>query len=463
MRPSALLVLLGVLGFNVGLAACSSTPPPTNFRSFAGNDAGGSGNASAGGANGTGSTGSGGTGTGSTGSGGTAGAGSDRGPTPAQPGVSFPFPQNRQSTRCSYPNYRHSDVRAAYDKWKADTVTSAGAGGHLRIRRLANDPGLEQGSTVSEGIAYGMLLAVYMNDQPLFDELWKYERLWLGQFGLMDWYINAAGTDRLGTGAASDADEDMAWALLMAERQWGGSGSLGDTYANIARDQINLIWLHEIHEGKLLKPGDQWGDWDTVNISYFAPSYYRVFATATGNAGWNDVVQTVYDTLANSLNAANGNTTNGLVPAWCTSNGVPNPNVFAGAPTHYQYDSCRTPFRIGLDWCLNGDLRASAYVMKTSQFFSFRTAAGIVDGYNLDGSPRPAHASGQSAAFVGPVAVGAMADGAHASLMNEGYSRVATLNLLVGGEYYDESWTALSLLMMSGNFLDYTQEVPFAP
>ena len=33
-------------------------------------------------------------------------------------------------------------------------------------------------------------------------------------------------------------------------------------------------------------------------------------------------------------------------------------------------------------------------------------------------------------------------------------------NLLVGGDYYDESWTVLSLLMLTGNFLDYTAMSP---
>ena len=28
--------------------------------------------------------------------------------------------------------------------------------------------------TVSEGIGYGMLIGVYMNDQPMFDKLWAY-------------------------------------------------------------------------------------------------------------------------------------------------------------------------------------------------------------------------------------------------------------------------------------------------
>ena len=31
-----------------------------------------------------------------------------------------------------------------------------------------------------------------------------------------------------------------------------------------------------------------------------------------------------------------------------------------------------------------------------------------------------------------------------------------TERLVVGGLYYDESWTVLSLLMLTGNFLDYT-------
>jgi hypothetical protein len=127
-------------------------------------------------------------------SGGAGAAGSpDLGPTPAMPGVNFPFPQNRLSSNCRYPAFRNSDVRAAYEWWKKDTVTADGAGGHLRVKRTPTDGGTPPAaSTVSEGIGYGMLIAVYMNDQPLFDELWKYEQLWLNKNGLMDWNIDAA-------------------------------------------------------------------------------------------------------------------------------------------------------------------------------------------------------------------------------------------------------------------------------
>ncbi|MET0791221.1 MAG: glycosyl hydrolase family 8 [Polyangiaceae bacterium] len=388
------------------------------------------------------------------------------GPTKSTATAKFPFPQNRFSSNCRYPAFHNNDVRAAYQWWKTDMVTADGAGGHLRVKRTPTDTGLDMGSTVSEGIGYGMLIAVYMDDQPLFDELWKYEQQWLSKFGLMDWYIDAAGSKRLGEGAASDADEDMAFALLMADRQWGGQGSLDKSYLDVAKDQIQKMWDHEVHESKLLKPGDSWDlpdPWKLVNVSYFAPSYYRAFAAASGNAGWNDVVSTAYDTLENSLNDQNGNKNNGLVPAWSTSDGAPTNAAFANAPTNYQYDSCRTPFRVGIDYCINGEARAKAYVAKTSQFFAGIGAAQIVDGYGLDGSPQASHTPGQSAAFVGPVTVGAMSDPTFSTLLEQGYAAVATRSLLVGGEYYDGSWTMISLLMLSGNFLDYTKEQPLSP
>jgi endo-1,4-beta-D-glucanase Y len=243
----------------------------------------------------------------------------------------------------------------------------------------------------------------------------------------------------------------MAFALVMADRQWGGQGTLDRTYLDYAKDQIQRFWDHEIFESKLARAGDHWGDWNNVNISYFAPAHYRVFAQIDGNgAGWDAVLKTVYDTMDNALNVTNGNLNNGLVPAWCTSQGVP------GSPGNYQYDSCRTPFRIALDWCFFGEARARAYVAKTSAFFSSVGARDIVDGYDLDGTPRAAHPGQLSAAFIGPAAVGAMNSEAYRTLLDEGYQAVATDNLLAGGDYYEESWTVLSLLMLTGNFLDYT-------
>jgi len=86
-------------------------------------------------------------------------------------------------------------------------------------------------------------------------------------------------------------------------------------------------------------------------------------------------------------------------------------------------------------------------------------AANIVDGYDLDGTPHPqfASAANQSAAFVGPAGVGAMAIPGYAMLRDQAYARVATLNLFAGSQYYNESWTVLSLAMMTGLFDDTTR------
>ncbi len=379
------------------------------------------------------------------------------GPTPATATARFPFPQNRV-THCQRPQgISNADVLRAFETWQTATVTGEGAGGALRVRRLPSDPNLELGSTVSEGIAYGLLIAVYMDQQELFDQLWRYEQQWLDDRGLMHWYINAAGTEVLGSGAASDADEDMAFALIMADRQWGGNGSLDQSYHDIAQDMVRKVWENEIIDGKGLIPGDGWGSWDLMNISYFAPSHYRTFARFSENMGWNDVANTSYDVLEASLQPEHGNSENGLVPAWSTGDGTPVGDAFEDkpSPTHYQYDSCRTPFRVGLDYCFYQHERAAQYLAKTSAFFAGIGAESMTDGYELDGRPRPEF-GGHSAAFIGTAAVGALFDAAYMSFARDAYELVRTRNSLVGGEYYDLSWTVLSLLAMTGNLLDYT-------
>ncbi len=386
-----------------------------------------------------------------------------RGPTPPTPTTQFPFPQNRQSSHCAYPTrYDNDDVQAAYAQWKADLVVSAGSNGEFRVQRTSTD-GTDTcrplGSTVSEGIGYGMLIAVYMDDQALFDGLWLFEQENLDPNGLMNWAPEGSGPSC--QGGATDADEDMAFALAMADKQWGGQGKLSKSYTQSATDQITKIWDTEIFNYKFLRAGD--GTWATnanLNPSYFAPAYYRVFATLDPNNGpapkddWNGAIDQAYASISDSLN--NGNASNGLVPGWCddsnAGNCTPGPG---GQPGNYQYDACRTPFRIGLDWCWNGETRAQSYVGKTSSFFSGVGAANIADGYALDGTPQPAHAGQLSAAFIGPAAVGAMNGSSYQTFLDSAYGEVATGKLLAGGAYYEESWTVMALLMMSGNFLDY--------
>ncbi len=357
-------------------------------------------------------------------------------------GAKFPYPQGHASAHCTFPLYSTDVVATAYTNWK----TKFFQGGRVIRPENSND-------TVSEGIAYGMLIAVYMNDQPMFDALWTYAQSKRDGNGLMNWHLDSNG-GTLDGGGATDADEDMAYALLMAGAQWGG------TYNASAVTLINAIWDKEVESGSnVLKPGDNFGGSSQTNPSYFAPAYYRTFAKATPAHDWAAVVESSYTILA----AASG--ANGLVPNWVSSSGagVDGPGNDSNGQ-YYGYDACRTPFRIALDYCETGEPRAKAYLDKLVTFMN--TAGGtrlvmLKDGYTSAGANPPGTLGDYAAgmAFYAPVGVAAMsgghdavASGVYLSLViNTSKSTSTTFS------YFHGSWGVLSLLAMSGNYWDMTQ------
>lgn len=376
----------------------------------------------------------------------------------------FPFPQNLRLDGCIYPAQADAeDARRAFLRFREDIVTADGARGFLRTRRPDTPDGVPN-STVSEGIAYGMIIAVAFDDQPLFDAFWQYACCFLNDNGLMSWYIAPDGSEALGRGGATDSDEDMAWALVMAHRQWGGRGSLAESYLSHAQRQIDRLWQFEVDhdrfEGMLL-PGDEWRGQNVFNPSYFAPHQYRLFGEVSGNrAGFGQVIERGYAIIESSLNAVSGNQENGLVPAWCDASGSP-VEAFPGAMTNYQTDSARLPFRLGQDFAYHGDARAKAYLAKVSAFFAQIGADQIGDGYSLTGAPAPDPRTPRpnpgSAVFVGCAAVGAQHDARYQRFVDEAYARVRTGKLLARSRYYNHCWTVLSLLMLTGNLLEFPE------
>jgi endoglucanase len=370
----------------------------------------------------------------------------------------FPFPQNQRLPGLVYPtSANHEDARLAFLRFRDEIVTAEGARGFLRTRRPDTPDGVPN-STVSEGIAYGMMIAVAFDDQPLFDAFWQYALAFLNESGFMSWYIAPDGSKALGSGGATDSDEDMAWALVMAHRQWGGRGSLSETYLSHAQRQIDRLWQlevdHDRFEGMLL-PGDEWRGQNVFNPSYFAPSEYRVFGEVSGNReGWQRVIDRGYEIVFASLDPTRGNDRNGLVPAWCDASGTP-VEAFPGAMTNYQTDSARLPFRLGQDFAYYRDARARRYLGQVSQFFAGIGANQVGDGYHLDGTPYPDPRTPQpnpgSAVFVGCAAVGAQHDARYQRFVDEAYDRVKTGKLLARSRYYNHCWTVLSLLMLTGN------------
>ena len=349
-----------------------------------------------------------------------------------------------------------------YHNWKSFFLKAAGAG-----ELVVQSPEVNGGSVVSEGIAYGMLLAAYFNDKATFDGLWTY---WAnhkasGTTYLMNWEYSMSSPDGspTGSGSATDADEDAAFANYLASKIFTG-GSYSANY----NEMVGEILSKDI-DGTTHLPtygSNANGSGTYTNPSYFAPAYYRIFETATGGAGFSAVIGAVYTALANSQKG-------GLPPAWCqtsdmctTAGGGSYPNA-----QYYQYDAHRVPWRIGLDYCWGGGgSQAQTYLASVSGTFSNLAKNGIgylVDEYALNGvacagcNPTPEN---NSMSLDGTAAVGAMAAGTqYSSFINQvwqftldGLNRgkpnvdLASNNLYYS--YYNATVGLLTGLTMSGNF-----------
>jgi endo-1,4-beta-D-glucanase Y len=358
--------------------------------------------------------------------------------------AAFPYPQGHALPNCTFPTYDTDTVETAYQNWKAAFFDGT------KVIRPENG-----NDTVSEGIGYGMLIGVFMDDQPMFDALWSFAKSHFDGNHLMTWCIPAGTGSCSGGGSATDGDEDMAYALLMASKQWSGG-----TYASDASTLISNIYTHEV-SGNILEGGDGFNNANELDPSYFAPSYYRAFATVDSGHNWAGVLSECYTVLSNAQGSY------GLVPNWVNTGGTGISSVDSTHGIYFGYDACRIPFRVGLDVCLNGNAtpEAETYVGLITSFYASKATAtslsGISDGYTTTGGMPPYTVYGAGMAFLGPGGVAAMANGNDA-LRDLTYvylkSETTGPQMKVSGtfSYFNASWGVLSLMAMSGNFWDMT-------
>ena len=141
------------------------------------------------------------------------------------------------------------------------------------------------GDTVSEGQAYGLLLAEVAGRDDLFGRIWRWtqEHLQLPN-GLFAWHADAAG-HILGPGSASDADLLIAWALL--RYQGPGAAPLHQDGRQVA----SAVLAHEITTGPRGTPILTAGPWAVGPPATLDPSYWSLpaltgLARLTGSQVW---------------------------------------------------------------------------------------------------------------------------------------------------------------------------------
>ncbi|KAF2511344.1 glycosyl hydrolase family 8 [Flavobacterium foetidum] len=357
------------------------------------------------------------------------------------PAQTQPFPANKIYGNGLMASARNSqDAQTSYDTWKMNFVETC-SNGRFRVK-FDNSA-----QTVSEGIAYGMLLSAYKGDKTLFDGLWLYYKDNVNGNGVMNWKINGcSGT--AGQNGATDAELDAALALIVADYQWASAGTIN--YKNDAKTLIAAIKNHEVEANTyVLKPGDQFGGSSITNPSYFSPAYYRAFGAYTNDSVfWNQVAAKAYTVINNNLTV--NNAAGGLVSDWCEASGAYSSQAgqYANGGRNYQYDAARTPWRIAVDYLWYGTAEAKTYSKKSSDFVRVNLggSANIKDGYSQNGS-----ATGQwhNATFVGAFACAAMG-GENQAHLDASYADLKNLN--EPNSYFNHTLKTLYTFLLTGNF-----------
>jgi hypothetical protein len=321
-------------------------------------------------------------------------------------------------------------IEALYNHWKTEFLS----GGRVMMPEQPED-----GST-SESQGYGMLLSAAMDDRATFDAVWAETQGHLTGGGVVSWSWNRND----GT-SATDGDEDVAYALVLAAKKGWGTDSAADSLAA-------AIMANDVTDGRI-KLGSNFDV--AFNPSYFAPYFYRQFS-----GSWGGVISSGYG-IVSSCQVASG-----LIADWCTFDGSPTSANAVGAEvcgdgmcgdTVFAYEAARAGLRMGVDACWGGTTDPNTILNNLVSFF-----AGIYDngnrigymsaGWLLDSSnPHIASVLNQ-AAFIGPLGVAAKSTG-HAEVLDNAFR--STLDILETPQfnrvYYSTSLGIMTLLEMSGN------------
>ena len=310
------------------------------------------------------------------------------------------------------------DVRAAVEVVAADEpIIASDRTVLLDLWRVYLDRHLEEstgrtidhqagGITTSEGQSYTMMRAVWMDDRETFAQSWQWTKDNLQRDDrLMAWKFGERSDGSFGVqeqvgggNSATDADVDIAFALLMAYSRWKD-----DAYLYDALPLIEAIWTESVVlvEGEPVLVANDLERFDMtevlVNPSYFAPYAYRVFAQVDPERDWSGLVDNSYALLAELQQQPLGaGRTAGLPPDWVTLNRLTGelsaPD--GGLTTRFGYDALRLPWRLALDHRWYGEPRARQLLEGQDALARAWTEDHrLVAEYRRDGTPAADHES----------------------------------------------------------------------
>jgi endoglucanase len=307
------------------------------------------------------------------------------------------------------------------------------------------------GDSVSEGQGYGLLLAVAAHDAARFAAIWTWDKDNLQQpDGLFAYHWSNGAV--VGTGAATDADLDTAWALVL-----GAAAFDRPSYKTAGLAVASAILANEtvVSGGRIELVAGPWARFApySVDPSYFSPEAMVALAAASGDPRWSQLAansqQLVYDLQG-------GDTTRSLPPDWAllSESGtiIPSSPPSGGSPPSYGLDAQRLPIWYAAD-CVASGRALSADSWPT---ISGLAASGSYQAYSLTGSVQEPYTNN-----LGLVAAAASAD-ADRQFSSGAALLAQAQNGSHGQNYYGDAWVALGTVLLTSTSLSPCPPTPGA-
>jgi oligosaccharide reducing-end xylanase len=227
----------------------------------------------------------------------------------------------------------------------------------------------------SEGVSYGMFIAVSMGMKTEFDKLWRFAVARMRQpNGLLAWQLDTSG-GVISPYAAPDGEEYSAMALLLASRRWGDD--TGTHYGDEARAVMHAMATQgEFNPNPAVVT---FGPTQTfTDASYVLPLFYSEWACVdSAHASlWKSAT-----TYARTFFQAATHATTGLAPDHSEFDGSPQSGSNFGA------DAWRVPMNVMMDHHLNrADPWQETYAERLAAFWNREGLASYGNKYTVSGS-----------------------------------------------------------------------------
>jgi endoglucanase len=249
-----------------------------------------------------------------------------------------------------------------------------------------------QGISTSEGQTYAMLRAVWADDQPSFDLLrrWTQDNLQAGDPSRLPAWKWGKRPDNswgvLDQNPATDADQWLAWSLLLAHERWGGSG-----YRDQARSVIRRIREEAVATvgGRLVLLPGPWAraeDPIRINPSYLLPFAWRDFARFDETKVWTRLLDDSYVLLGQMMSHGR------LPPDWAFV--APQSGELVPAPAGHEatavfgFEAIRIPWTLAAEVAWHEEPRAQRLLTQFADLAPrWRQEGRIAGVLKLDGSP----------------------------------------------------------------------------